>query len=135
MTCESACFDTFSVHEFIALYLIIVFIILPAMTAYSPAMLALHDMLKAQMEMTKEFLSSQKQLYQDFTRNIKPTFKYTTLEDTKKVDMTSYINKIATYYTALHTTYVFIHLKIRDHQRDVVSQNCPTFPFYKLRGK
>jgi hypothetical protein len=55
------------------------------MTAYSPAMIALHDMLKAQMEMTKEFLSSQKQMYEDFTRNIKPTFKYTTLEDTKKV--------------------------------------------------
>ncbi|XP_060594668.1 serine/arginine repetitive matrix protein 2-like isoform X2 [Ruditapes philippinarum] len=57
---------------------------LETMTAYSPAMIALHDMLKAQMEMTKEFLSSQKQMYEDFTRNIKPTFKYTTLEDTKK---------------------------------------------------
>ncbi|XP_053394111.1 serine/arginine repetitive matrix protein 1-like isoform X2 [Mercenaria mercenaria] len=57
---------------------------LEAMTAYSPAMLALHDMLKSQMELTQEFLRTQKQMYEDFTRNITPTFKYTTLEDTKK---------------------------------------------------
>lgn len=57
---------------------------LEAMTGYSPAMLALQDMLKAQYELTKEFLDSQRRLYQDFARNIEPTFKYTTLQDAKK---------------------------------------------------
>lgn len=57
---------------------------LEAMTAYSPSMLALHDMLKSQLELTKEFLDTQKRMYQDFSRSIQPAFKYTTLEDTKK---------------------------------------------------
>lgn len=57
---------------------------LEAMTAYSPSMLALHDMLKSQLELTREFLGTQKQMYEDFSRNIQPSFKYTTLEDTKK---------------------------------------------------
>ena len=65
------------------------------MTAYSPAMLALQDMLKAQYELTKEFLDSQKRLYQDFSRNIEPTYHYTTLQDTKNV--TNVLSFIFTY--------------------------------------
>ncbi|KAL4230692.1 hypothetical protein ACF0H5_011068 [Mactra antiquata] len=57
---------------------------LEAMTSYSPSMLALHDMLKSQLELTKEFLDVQKRMYANFSNDIKPGFKYTTLEDTKK---------------------------------------------------
>ena len=55
------------------------------MTAYSPAMLALHDMLKQQLDLTRQFVESQKYLYQSFTESMESSYKYTTLEDTKKV--------------------------------------------------
>lgn len=55
------------------------------MTSYSPSMLALHDMLRSQLELTREFLDVQKRMYANFSSDIKPGFKYTTLEDTKKV--------------------------------------------------
>ena len=55
------------------------------MTAYNPAMLALHDMLRSQYDLTREFLETQKRLHDEFTRNIESSFHYTTLADTKKV--------------------------------------------------
>lgn len=55
------------------------------MTAYSPAMLALHDMLKAQLELTREFLQNQERLHKEYTSDIQPNYHYTTLEDTKQV--------------------------------------------------
>lgn len=58
---------------------------LEALTAYSPAMLAMHDMLKAQMELTREFLDSQKKLYSEISDSIQLSYYYTTLEDTKMV--------------------------------------------------
>ncbi|XP_052103414.1 uncharacterized protein C19orf44-like isoform X2 [Mytilus californianus] len=57
---------------------------LEAMTAYSPAMLALHDMLKQQLDLTKQFIQSQKYLYKSFTDSMETTHKYTTLEDTRQ---------------------------------------------------
>ncbi|CAC5385513.1 Uncharacterized protein C19orf44 homolog [Mytilus coruscus] len=57
---------------------------LEAMTAYSPAMLALHDMLKQQLDLTKQFIQSQKYLYRSFTDSMETTHKYTTLEDTRQ---------------------------------------------------
>ncbi|CAG2229320.1 Uncharacterized protein C19orf44 homolog [Mytilus edulis] len=57
---------------------------LEAMTAYSPAMLALHDMLKQQLDLTKQFIHSQKYLYKSFTDSMETTHKYTTLEDTRQ---------------------------------------------------
>ncbi|CAG2251246.1 Uncharacterized protein C19orf44,Uncharacterized protein C19orf44 homolog [Mytilus edulis] len=57
---------------------------LEAMTAYSPAMLALHDMLKQQLDLTKQFIQSQKYLYTSFTDSMETTHKYTTLEDTRQ---------------------------------------------------
>lgn len=55
------------------------------MTAYSPAMLALHDMLKQQLDLTRQFVESQKYLYRSFADSMESTYKYTTLQDTKKV--------------------------------------------------
>lgn len=55
------------------------------MTNYSPAMLALQDMLKQQLELTQTFIQAQQYLYNSYTRSIEPQHKYTTLEDTKKV--------------------------------------------------
>ena len=56
------------------------------MTAYSPAMLALQDMLKAQLELTREFLQNQDRLYREYTTDIQANYRYTTLEDTKQVN-------------------------------------------------
>ena len=55
------------------------------MTAYSPAMLALHDMLKQQLDLTRQFMESQKYLYKSFTDSMDSNYKYTTMEDTKRV--------------------------------------------------
>ncbi|KAK3580968.1 hypothetical protein CHS0354_006995 [Potamilus streckersoni] len=57
---------------------------LEAMTAYSPAMLALHDMLKQQLQLTQEFIENQKYLYKYYVENIESSYRYTTLKDTKK---------------------------------------------------
>ncbi|XP_064606508.1 uncharacterized protein C19orf44-like [Liolophura sinensis] len=57
---------------------------LEAMTNYSPAMLALQDMLKQQLELTQTFIQAQQYLYNSYTRSIEPHHMYTTLEDTKK---------------------------------------------------
>ena len=48
-------------------------------------MLALHDMLKQQLELTKSFLSSQQALYQSMSNTLDHKYRYTTLQDTKKV--------------------------------------------------
>ncbi|KAL3869783.1 hypothetical protein ACJMK2_042420 [Sinanodonta woodiana] len=56
---------------------------LEAMTAYSPAMLALHDMLKQQLQLTREFIENQKYLYRSYVENIESSYRYTTLKDTK----------------------------------------------------
>ncbi|WAR24008.1 CS044-like protein [Mya arenaria] len=57
---------------------------LEAMTSYSPAMLALHDMLKSQLDLTREFIAMQKHIQTQTTEKIQPRYQYTTLEDTKK---------------------------------------------------
>ncbi|KAH3697406.1 hypothetical protein DPMN_084907 [Dreissena polymorpha] len=57
---------------------------LEAMTAYSPAMLALHDMLKSQLELTREFISMQRHLKEQTLASFTPQYQYTTLEDTRK---------------------------------------------------
>lgn len=57
---------------------------LEALTSYSPAMLALHDMLKQQLDLTRQFVESQKYLYKSFAGSMESTYRYTTLEDTKQ---------------------------------------------------
>uniref|UniRef100_A0A8W8KBJ1 DUF4614 domain-containing protein n=1 Tax=Magallana gigas TaxID=29159 RepID=A0A8W8KBJ1_MAGGI len=57
---------------------------LNALTSYSPCMLALHDMLKQQLELTKSFLHSQQSLYQSMSSSLDHKYRYTTLQDTKK---------------------------------------------------
>ncbi|XP_061180882.1 uncharacterized protein C19orf44-like [Saccostrea echinata] len=57
---------------------------LEAMTTYSPCMLALHDMLKQQLDLTKSFLASQQNLYRSMSETLDHKYHYTTLEDTKK---------------------------------------------------
>lgn len=67
------------------LVLLTMFFLFPALTSYSPCMLALHDMLKQQLELTKCFLHSQQALYQSMSSTLDQKYRYTTLEDTKKV--------------------------------------------------
>lgn len=70
---------------FLLLTDIVICVSSPAMTAYSPAMLALHDLLRSQLELTREFLEMQKRVHAEADANIQPRYCYTTLEDTKKV--------------------------------------------------
>lgn len=57
---------------------------LESMTAYSPCMLALHDMLKQQLQLTREFIQSQQHLHKIYTESIESNYQYTTLESTKE---------------------------------------------------
>ncbi|OWF34810.1 uncharacterized protein C19orf44-like [Mizuhopecten yessoensis] len=57
---------------------------LETMTAYSPSMIALHDMLRQQLELTRDFLKSQRYMYQCMMSSVDQRHTYTTLEDTRK---------------------------------------------------
>ncbi|XP_060082195.1 uncharacterized protein C19orf44 homolog [Ylistrum balloti] len=57
---------------------------LETMTAYSPSMIALHDMLRQQLELTRDFLKSQRYMYQCMMSSVDQRHTYTTLEDTKQ---------------------------------------------------
>lgn len=84
------------------------------MTAYSPSMIALHDMLRQQLELTKGFLQAQRYMYQSMVASIDPRHNYTTLEDTKQVRQ-----KIILVFAAINSSlelniscsklHVFIH--------------------------
>ncbi|KAL8584634.1 hypothetical protein ACOMHN_002363 [Nucella lapillus] len=56
---------------------------LEALTAYSPATLAIHDMLKQQVELIKQFAQAHERLYHALSDSNVPDYKYTTLEGTK----------------------------------------------------
>lgn len=60
------------------------------MTAYSPAIVALHDMLKSQLQLTREFIEMQKHFNAERANNIQPRYHYTTLEDTKQVSQITF---------------------------------------------
>lgn len=58
---------------------------LPAMTSYSPSVLALNDMLRHQLQLTRAFINTQQQVYTAYIGAMESEYKYTTLKDTKKV--------------------------------------------------
>lgn len=56
-----------------------------SLTAYSPAVLALNDMLRQQLALTRGFIDSTRRHYTSMIRSLEPAdYKYTTLEDTKE---------------------------------------------------
>ncbi|XP_055885408.1 uncharacterized protein C19orf44-like [Biomphalaria glabrata] len=57
---------------------------LEALTAYSPNMLALQEMMKAQLELVQNFVAIQTRIYQSCMEGLNHNYKYTTLEDTKE---------------------------------------------------
>jgi len=57
---------------------------LEALTGYSPTTLALNDMLKMQLSLTCQFLSTQKRLHQNLIHHLDSTQTYTTLKETKE---------------------------------------------------
>ena len=57
----------------------------PALTAYSPSVIALNELLKQQIQLTENFISIQKHLHENLVQNAQPDFSYTTLQETKDV--------------------------------------------------
>lgn len=56
---------------------------LEAITAYSPSVLALQEMMKAQLDLVKNFVDIQNRIYQSCLDGLQYDHQYTTLEDTK----------------------------------------------------
>ena len=61
--------------------------LLSAMTAYSPNVIALNDMLRMQIQLTQQFGTMQQRLYNSFNTSIESSYQYTTLEDTKEASV------------------------------------------------
>lgn len=55
------------------------------MTTYNPAMLALNDMIKQQLSLSRQFLDMQKGMHKNVMDSIERDHVYTTYEDTKAV--------------------------------------------------
>nr|XP_009859284.1 uncharacterized protein C19orf44 isoform X2 [Ciona intestinalis] len=58
---------------------------LAALTSYSPATLALQDMMKRQLALTKDFIERSERLHQSTMSSLTPNYHYTTLEETKQI--------------------------------------------------
>ncbi|KAK9967164.1 hypothetical protein ABG768_001576 [Culter alburnus] len=55
-----------------------------SLTAYSPAIFALNDMLRQQLALTRSFVDSTRRHYRSVLESLGPDYKYTTLQDTKE---------------------------------------------------
>lgn len=55
------------------------------MTAFSPAAVALNDMLRQQLDLTTQFISTQKRLHFALINSLDTAYNYTTLHETKEV--------------------------------------------------
>ena len=55
------------------------------LTTYNPAMLALNDMMKQQIDLSRQFLDMQRDMHKNIMGNIEKEHYYTTLEETKQV--------------------------------------------------
>ena len=56
-----------------------------ALTAYSPSVIALNELLRQQIQLTENFIGIQKHLHENLVQNVQPDYSYTTLQDTKDV--------------------------------------------------
>ena len=57
------------------------------LTAYSPATVALHDLVKSQVELTKRLINQSRTLSDHVTGSATPTYQYVTLDQTKEVNI------------------------------------------------
>ena len=56
-----------------------------AVTGYSPSVVALTDMLRTQLSITRSLVAQTRQLTATVSSSITPNYHYTTLEETKQV--------------------------------------------------
>lgn len=59
-------------------------VVLNSLCSYTPAALALHEMMKEQLEITQSFVASYRRLAAAWREDCQPVYRYTTLEDTQQ---------------------------------------------------
>ncbi len=74
-----------------------VWVLVSALTSYSPSVLALNDMLRQQLQLTNQFLQNHRRMHHAYVGSMNPEFTYTTLQDTKQV------NNTASYFSNKYT--------------------------------
>ena len=72
-------------------YLYYALLSVSALTAYSPSVIALNEMLRQQIKLTENFIAIQQHLNQNLIQHAQPDYSYTTLQDTKRVRERSHI--------------------------------------------
>jgi len=63
-------------------------LLLLAVTAYNPSVVAVNDMFRQQLQLTRQFVAVQKRLHHDLVSSLQcaaESYRYTTLSDTKEV--------------------------------------------------
>ena len=55
------------------------------MTAYNPAIIALNNMLREQIRLVEQFVEINQRMYESYAASANSSYRYTTLEDTRKV--------------------------------------------------
>ena len=60
-------------------------VIFSGLTAYSPSMLLMTNMLRQQIQMTTSFMETQKRLYESLSSSLQASYQYSSLKEIKEV--------------------------------------------------
>lgn len=84
------CYCHLNIHKYFNLTLQCVSLGSPsAISTFNPAVFVLNELLKQQLAMTRRFIESNRHLHSSLVQSLEPpNYRYTTLEDTKKVKYT-----------------------------------------------
>ena len=72
-------------HNYLCIIILYMYIFHSAVTCYTPSVVALSDLLRTQLSITRSLLARSRQLAASVSGSISADYHYTTLEETKEV--------------------------------------------------